>query len=74
MRAHLCTFTNRARRETQDFGERSLRIDLTIRRADGSTTKATFLDLFVQRQRDKAAAVKLLRKLLKKQGFAPERA
>ena len=30
------------------------------------------LDLLVQRRRDKAAAVKLLRKLLKKQGFAPE--
>jgi transposase-like protein len=30
------------------------------------------LDLLVQRQRNKAAAVKLMRKLLKKQGFAPE--
>src|ERR1700726_929838 len=30
------------------------------------------LDLLVQRQRDKAAAVKLMRKLLKKQGFAPD--
>src|SRR6202451_3063927 len=30
------------------------------------------LDLLVQRRRNKAAAVKLLRKLLKKQGFAPE--
>ena len=30
------------------------------------------LDLLVQRRRDKIAAVKLLRKLLKKQGFAPE--
>jgi transposase-like protein len=30
------------------------------------------LDLLVQRRRDKAAAVKLLRKLLKRQGFAPE--
>jgi transposase-like protein len=30
------------------------------------------LDLLVQRGRDKAAAVKLMRKLLKKQGFAPE--
>src|ERR1700733_12106561 len=29
------------------------------------------LDLLVQRGRDKAAAVKLMRKLLKKQGFAP---
>src|ERR1700726_278331 len=29
------------------------------------------LDLLVQRRRDKAAAVKLMRKLLKKQGFAP---
>jgi transposase-like protein len=29
------------------------------------------LDLLVQRRRDKNAAVKLLRKLLKKQGFAP---
>jgi transposase-like protein len=28
------------------------------------------LDLLVQRRRDKAAAVKLMRKLLKKQGFA----
>ena len=30
------------------------------------------LDLLVQRRRDKAAAVKLMGKLLKKQGFAPE--
>jgi transposase-like protein len=30
------------------------------------------LDLLVQSRRDKAAAVKLMRKLLKKQGFAPE--
>ena len=30
------------------------------------------LDLLVQRRRDKAAAVKLMRKLLKKQGFAPK--
>jgi transposase-like protein len=30
------------------------------------------LDLLVQRRRDKAAAMKLMRKLLKKQGFAPE--
>ena len=30
------------------------------------------LDLLVQRRRDKAAAVKLMRKLLRKQGFAPD--
>src|SRR6478672_10497131 len=30
------------------------------------------LDLLVQRRRNKSAAVKLMRKLLKKQGFAPE--
>ena len=30
------------------------------------------LDLLVQRRRDKAAAVKLMRKLLKKQDFAPD--
>jgi putative transposase len=30
------------------------------------------LDLLVQRRRDKAAAVKPMRKLLKKQGFAPD--
>jgi len=30
------------------------------------------LDLLVQRRRDKAAAMKLLRKLLRKQGYAPE--
>jgi transposase-like protein len=30
------------------------------------------LDLLVQRRRDKRAAVKLMRKLLKKQGFAPK--
>jgi putative transposase len=29
------------------------------------------LDVLVQRRRDKAAALKLLRKFLKKQGFAP---
>jgi hypothetical protein len=37
-----------------------------------STTKGEVLDLIVQRRRDKATAVKLMRKLLKKQGFAPE--
>ena len=30
------------------------------------------LDLLLQGRRDKAAAVKLMRKLLKKQGFAPD--
>jgi putative transposase len=30
------------------------------------------LDLLVQRRRNRAAAVKLMRKLLKKQGFAPD--
>lgn len=30
------------------------------------------LDLLMQRRRDKAAAVKLMRKLIKKQGFAPD--
>ena len=30
------------------------------------------LDLLVQRRRDKAAAMKLMRKLLKKHGFAPD--
>jgi putative transposase len=30
------------------------------------------LDLLVERRRNKTAAVKLMRKLLKKQGFAPE--
>src|SRR5215472_16108908 len=30
------------------------------------------LDLLVQRRRDKAAAVKLMRKLIRKQGFAPD--
>jgi transposase-like protein len=30
------------------------------------------LDLLMQQRRDKAAAVKLMRKLLKKQGFAPD--
>ena len=30
------------------------------------------LDLLVQRRRNKVAAIKLMRKLLKKQGFAPE--
>src|ERR1700677_1738542 len=30
------------------------------------------LDLLVQRRRDRAAAVELMRKLLKKQGFAPD--
>ena len=29
------------------------------------------LDVLVQRRRDKAAALKLMRKLLRKQGFAP---
>jgi transposase-like protein len=30
------------------------------------------LDMLVQRRRDKRAALKLMRKLLKKQGFAPK--
>jgi transposase-like protein len=30
------------------------------------------LDILVQRRRDRAAAVKLIRKLLKKQGYAPD--
>ena len=30
------------------------------------------LDLLVQRRRDKTAAVKLMRKLLKKHGFSPD--
>ena len=30
------------------------------------------LDLLVQRRRDKTAAVKLMRKLVKKHGFAPD--
>jgi transposase-like protein len=30
------------------------------------------LDVLVQSRRDKAAAVRLLRKLIRKQGFAPE--
>src|SRR5438045_9111077 len=30
------------------------------------------LEILVQRRRDKCAAVKLMRKLLRKQGFAPE--
>jgi putative transposase len=34
--------------------------------------KGEVLDVLVQRRRDKAAAVKLMHKLLKKQGFAPE--
>src|SRR5215472_9976365 len=33
-----------------------------------------FLDLLIQPRRDKRAAVRLMRKLLKKQGFAPKRA
>ena len=45
-------------------------------RAVGSAPRAVddegeVLDLLVQRRRHKAAAVKLMRKLLKKQGFAP---
>ena len=30
------------------------------------------LDMLVQRRRDKCAALRLMRKLLKKQGFAPK--
>ena len=33
--------------------------------------RAEVLDVLVQRRRDKPAARKLMRKLLKKQGFAP---
>jgi hypothetical protein len=35
-------------------------------------TKGEVLDLLLQRRRNKAAAINLMRKLLKKQGFAPE--
>jgi DDE domain len=42
---------------------------LGLRAFDG---EGEVLDLLVQRRRDKAAAVKLLRRLLKKQGFAPD--
>jgi putative transposase len=38
----------------------------------GVDDEGEVLDLLVQPRRDKAAAVKLMRKLLKKQGFAPE--
>ncbi len=38
-------------------------------RADGS--EGEILDLLVQPKRDKAAALKLMRKLLKRQGYAP---
>jgi transposase-like protein len=36
-----------------------------------STAKARFVEILVQAQRDKAAAVRLLRKLLRRQGFVP---
>ena len=35
-------------------------------------TEGEVLDILVQRRRDKAAAVKVMRKLLKKQGYAPD--
>jgi transposase-like protein len=35
-------------------------------------SEGEMLDLLVQRKRDKASALKLMRKLLKKQGFAPK--
>jgi LysR family transcriptional regulator, hydrogen peroxide-inducible genes activator len=41
-------------------------------RGAGPFDEGEVLDLLVQRRRDKAAAVKLMRKLLKKQGFAPD--
>ena len=41
-----------------------------LRRAVDS--EGEVLDLLVQRRRNKVAAIKLMRKLLKKQGFAPE--
>ena len=34
-------------------------------------SKGEVLDILIQRRRDKAATLKLLRKLLKKQAFAP---
>jgi hypothetical protein len=48
------------------------RVDVSILALARSTTKARGLDLLVQRRRDKTAAVKLMRKLLKKHGFAPD--
>ena len=41
-------------------------------RADLQTTKGEVLDMLVQRRRDSWAASRLMRKLLKKQGFAPK--
>jgi putative transposase len=38
-----------------------------------STTKGEVLEILVQRRGDRSAAVKLMRKLLRKQGFAPTR-
>jgi len=35
-------------------------------------SKREILDLLIQPRRDKRAAVRLMRKLLKKQGFAPK--
>jgi len=47
-----------------------VRFTLSYRRAIDE--EGEVLDLVVQRGRDKAAAVKLMRRLLKKQGFAPD--
>ena len=37
-----------------------------------STTRARFLDMLVQRRRDTRGALRLTRKLLKKEGFVPK--
>ena len=49
-----------------------LKIRRTVLAVAGSGPRREVLDILVQPRRDKAAAVKLMRKLLKKQGFAPD--
>jgi protein-L-isoaspartate O-methyltransferase len=50
---------------------------VSVLNTDGSRAKLdpadTIIEILVQRRRDKRAAVKLMRKLLRKQGFAPKR-
>jgi transposase-like protein len=63
---------HRARGQRRDGNEMAVTIAVRQALARGRRRRRGSLDALVQRWRDKAAAEKLMRKLLKKQGFAPD--
>ena len=73
--AEICR-RERTTRRIGAAGNRSILREQTTREPDrlvaaGGTANPLVLDVLVQKRRDKAAAVKLMRKLLRKQGYAP---